>query len=529
MSDSVRLWIRFGIALIVLNVGLSFHNIWPTPWVTVRPEISMEIAALVVLLGAYQLFRGVISDRTTAFLAGALLLMVLGRYLEVTAPALFGRRINLYWDVQYIPDVAAMLARSAPPQLIVAIAVAIPVILAAVFFALYWSLQQVRARLAQPRPARYMSALMAVVVTLYYLGYYGAAPTLHWFSIPLYQTYSQQFAFVSAALGGESAIEDIPNTTPITEIDPALLPGSDFILTFIESYGATAFDNVVVADLLDDRRHEFAAVIEATDRNVLSAFVTAPTFGGASWLSHASFMTGLKVSSNAMHNVLLTQTRPTLAGMLSERGFRSVALMPGLKNHWPEGAFYGFDQIYGAEDLAWAGPEFGWWRIPDQYALARLDELELTPRVRAPVFVFFPTISTHMPFRPTPPYQPDWQQMISDAPFTPADLGDSLVTLPDYSNLIPDYAAVLEYTYSYWSGYLSERAEQDFLLVLIGDHQPPAAVSGEGERWDVPVHVVTRDAALAVRLRERGFEPGLAPAPEAIAELHELPLLLFGR
>ena len=39
-----------------------------------------------------------------------MLALTLGRYAEVTAPALYGRPVNLYWDAQHLPKVAAMLA-----------------------------------------------------------------------------------------------------------------------------------------------------------------------------------------------------------------------------------------------------------------------------------------------------------------------------------------------------------------------------------------------------------------------------------
>ena len=36
------------VALFVLNAALSFHNVWPTPGVTLRREVSVEIALLVL-------------------------------------------------------------------------------------------------------------------------------------------------------------------------------------------------------------------------------------------------------------------------------------------------------------------------------------------------------------------------------------------------------------------------------------------------------------------------------------------------
>ena len=60
------------------------------------------------------------------------------------------------------------------------------------------------------------------------------------------------------------------------------------------------------------------------------------------------------------------------------------------------------------------------------------------------------------------------------------------------------------------------------LTVVIGDHQPVASVSGANASWDVPVHVVSRDAALLQRLQAAGFVPGLSPVDAPIGVMHEL-------
>ena len=49
--------------------------------------------------------------------------LVAGHYLDVTAPGLYGREFNLYWDSQHLGNVTAMLARAAPLWLIVLAAV----------------------------------------------------------------------------------------------------------------------------------------------------------------------------------------------------------------------------------------------------------------------------------------------------------------------------------------------------------------------------------------------------------------------
>ena len=45
------------------------------------------------------------------------IVFMLGRYAEVTAPALYGRPVNLYWDAEHLPKVGAMLAEVAAMEL----------------------------------------------------------------------------------------------------------------------------------------------------------------------------------------------------------------------------------------------------------------------------------------------------------------------------------------------------------------------------------------------------------------------------
>ena len=104
-------------------------------------------------------------------------------------------------------------------------------------------------------------------------------------------------------------------------------------------------------------------------------------------------MTGIWIDRQEKYQALMTTERPNLATYFRDAGYRTVALMPGLKMLWPEGAFYGYDKIWNADQLKYTGPEFGWWRIPDQYSLAHFYDVEGTDSSRNPLFVFFATIS----------------------------------------------------------------------------------------------------------------------------------------
>jgi hypothetical protein len=305
------------------------------------------------------------------------------------------------------------------------------------------------------------------------------------------------------------------------------LNGADILVIFVESYGAVTYDAAELAAELADARAGLEASAVETGRQVVSAFVDPPTFGASSWLSHLSLMTGVEVPNQYAYVSLMVSSRDTLPRAFRRRGYRSVALMPGMRQPWPEGAFYGFDEIYGRMHLDYQGPQFGWWSIPDQYALAKLDALERARPGRAPLFVMFPTSTTHAPFGPVPPYQPSWARILTAEPFERDDAARALAQGPDLTDLRPSYARAVAYEFDTFAGYLREHAEDDLVMILVGDHQPPAAVSGPEAPWEVPVHVVARQTPVIDHLLAHGFRRGMTPARPSVAALHELSSILM--
>ncbi len=59
-------------------------------------------------------------------------------------------------------------------------------------------------------------------------------------------------------------------------------------------------------------------------------------------------------------------------------------------------------------------------------------------------------------------------------------------------------------------------------MILIGDHQPPALVTGAGASWEVPVHVITSRAEILERLKQHGFRDGVAPSHPSLMKMPEL-------
>jgi Sulfatase len=309
--------------------------------------------------------------------------------------------------------------------------------------------------------------------------------------------------------------------------DLSRVQGTDVLLFFIEAYGAVSFERPEFSARLADARARLESAIHDTNREVVSAYVESPTFGGSSWLAHISFLSGVEIQTHDANALLMAQKRDTLVTLFKQRGYRTVAVMPGMWQQWPEGKFYGFDALYGGEQLGYRGPPFGWWDMTDQFALARLDQMEVGRPERAPLFVLFPTISTHIPFTPTPPYQPDWSRMLTSTPYDEKDLERAYERQPDWLDLGPSYVDAVSYEYEALAGYMRQPRAREFVMILIGDHQPAAAVSGEHASWDVPVHVITSRSAVLDRLKRHGFRQGVTPARPTLGPMHLLtPIVL---
>src|SRR2546430_16525741 len=120
--SSIIVWIAPAAAVFLLNASLTFVNVWPTPAITWRGGLSLEFAVCVLALCIAGSRNRVHSRRLIAWISSVWVLLVLGRYADVTAPALYGRDINLYWDLRFIPDVVSMVRRVAPLWLVLAAA-----------------------------------------------------------------------------------------------------------------------------------------------------------------------------------------------------------------------------------------------------------------------------------------------------------------------------------------------------------------------------------------------------------------------
>jgi hypothetical protein len=112
--------------------------------------------------------------------------------------------------------------------------------------------------------------------------------------------------------------------------------------------------------------------------------------------------------------------------------------------------------------------------------------------------------------------------MLASDAFEKADIDRWMAAVPDLTNLRPSYVRAIAYEFTTIAGYLRRHPRDNMVLIAIGDHQPPAAVSGRDQPWTVPVHVFGRRGPIFDRLIEHGFRSGLEPHRPPIGPMHSL-------
>jgi hypothetical protein len=302
------------------------------------------------------------------------------------------------------------------------------------------------------------------------------------------------------------AVVDAFRDTPGEKLLTAL-HGKDVIVAFVESYGRDAVENLefapqVGAVLADGNRRLSTAGFASR-----SAFLTSPTAGGASWLAHATLLSGLWVDN-----------RLTLNGAFRRANWRTVGIMPAITRAWPEGAFFGYDRIYAARDLEYHGPRFGYATMPDQYTLSAFERFERAAPDHGPVMVEIPLLSSHVPWKPIPRLV-DWDDVGDGTVFGTMPAGgdetDAGVGREDPSRVRTEYRRSIEYSLTTLISYVETYGDDDLVLVFLGDHQPTPIVTGEGAGQDVPITIVARDPAVLDRISAWNWHDGLMPGPQA--------------
>jgi hypothetical protein len=244
-----------------------------------------------------------------------------------------------------------------------------------------------------------------------------------------------------------------------------------------------------------------------------SGLLDSSTFGGGSWLAHATLATGVRTKDGLVFGLLL-QTQPpprTLAWFFQQAGYRTVLVQPGTTRPWPEGEVFGFDRKYYEFDLDYKGPAFGWATMPDQYVIDFIHRRELAA-ARAPLFVEYALVSSHAPWTEQPALVEDWSRLSDSRVFSEVTPVRFDVTWSNIEEGGDAYLRSVSYDLQVLQRYLARLGDRHALIIVMGDHQPPGGLTGDDESRAVPVHVLSRDPALVDAFIAQGFTAGMIPS-----------------
>ena len=77
------------------------------------------------------------------------------------------------------------------------------------------------------------------------------------------------------------------------------------------------------------------------------------------------------------------------------------------------------------------------------------------------------------------------------------------------------YARSLEYSLNALISFVQHYGKKNLVLVVVGDQQPLAIVSGQDASHDVPISIIAHDPSVLKRIGRLGLESGLRPSPQA--------------
>ena len=248
--------------------------------------------------------------------------------------------------------------------------------------------------------------------------------------------------------------------------------------------------------------------------SIRSAWVDSPIRGGRSWLAHASYASGLMLTSQARFDRLLSSDRVPLYGLLRNAGWTSVVALPVVSKPWVEGAWYDVDKFYNRNALGYQGKDFGYVTMPDQYTLSAFED-KVRGASERPVAAMVGLLDSHAPWGPLPlPVR--WEDIGDGSIFDGSNREGGPVSWATPGPVRVNYSQSLDQLLARIAEYLALYADDD-LFIILGDHQPASVIAGWAPNAHVPMHIVSRDPELLARLPDSLFSNGAIPGERSEA------------
>jgi len=325
---------------------------------------------------------------------------------------------------------------------------------------------------------------------------------------------AQTSAAAQAALPQQVA-SDPYKGVPGSDLLPRLR-GKDVLFVFVESYGQVAVQGTSFSPVVVDTLHQGEAQLAAEGYSARSAWLTSPTFGGLSWLAHSTLQTGLWIDRQPIYSRVIRTDRFTLSDAFGKAGWSTVSDVPSDTHPWSYAtSFYHYGTSYDDGNVGYAGPSFGYARIPDQYTLKYFADHQLAGD-HPPVMAEIDLVSSHTPWAPLPQIVP-WDRIGDGTIYAPqpAQSQPSSVVWRDPAQVQEYYGQSVQYSMNALFSFLKNVDDPNLVVVALGDHQPATIVSGTGANHQVPISIIAKDPAVTDAIAGWRWQDGLLPTRSA--------------
>jgi hypothetical protein len=510
----MRLAAGLGFLVLLFLPGPAQSGHWPA----LEPRLPVEALLLAAVAALPSLFGRGLPGVARAALALFTLLLALIGLSAVEAPALMGRDLDFSADLGHAGSVVSLFRAAAGPLQIALAALAVILIPAVLFALTMLALGAIERAMAgsRIRPALLLGATALAVIL-------SGSGLVSGKALAALDKQGGKLADAwRAGHGGRAELLARLGQPPRQDADLARLGGRDVYLIFFESYGAVLLDAPTLRARAAPAMEEFGRTLAAAGFTLETARIASPTYGGGSWLAHGTVDSGAWLDSQLRYDLVTSTDRTTWPRLMERAGYQTMDALPGLKEPLESAAYWGFQRMIGTDQMGYAGPDFGWFGVPDQFALGTIATLPRDPA--RSLFAQIVLVSSHMPFSPVPPYVADWSD---DQHFaTHPELAQELATPPDWEHLETPYLESVAYDLRVLGDWIPRAVAGNALVIILGDHQPPALIGTSSPSHDVPIHILSRDPEIVRQLAGPGFTAGAIPTGSAGTMAELLPRFL---
>lgn len=508
--------IRTAAALVCLHLLLSIFYWLPQPSASNLLAPTWDMLGLVVVIAAGVWARARLGLRLRG-LAPGLTVLVLAYFVlglgQGFARREFGYDVILPLHLPYVPELFRMMYNAEPLGMFLFYCAVLLASAALVIVAIHAAVRRLlrhagatRAGLAGVVAATALHA--AVLIPL--AGINGPLTRQALYQIDMAMNLEERLDETGRRMQLETAWHKKRNPFLKLEAPPSIL------VFVVESYGQVLYSDRDFAHF----RHfagEYEDKLREDGYTIASRYVTAPVFGGSSWMTDVSLLCGVRVPDQRRFEALSTSGIRCLPSLLDQAGYRTLLVAPNLSRL--DDKFAGplsFEDVYYRGNLEYQGPRFTWSFMPDQYSVDFVHRKELQDPPGEPRFVTYVLTSSHHPWNKLPQYIDDWDSIGDGSIFRrlpPQRFRNRFVGGDQFK---PAFMQSVEYSFQVVAEYLLRIPAENTLIVVLGDHQPRKPIADMHEDpWDVPIHVISRDPAMIERFAALGYTLGLEPTADA--------------